>query len=117
MKVYLVLCGAILANACANILMKLAMVKTPKESGLLEVTKSAAKSLSVMLGVICFIIALVLYLYVLSRLPLSVAYPVMTAAGFAIVAAASRLLFTETIGIAQIGGFALIVCGIYLVAK
>lgn len=117
MKVYFVLCGAILANACANILMKFAMVKTPKESGLVEIAKSAAKSLPVAVGVICFVIALVLYLYVLSRMQLSVAYPIMTAAAFAIIATASQLHFSESITITRIGGFALIVCGIYLVAE
>jgi len=116
-KVILVLCGAIFANACANILMKLAMVKTPKDSGLVEIAKSAAKSLPAAIGVFCFIIALVLYLYVLARLPLSVAYPIMTAAGFAIVATASQLLFSESITVSRIGGFAFIVCGIYLVAR
>jgi undecaprenyl phosphate-alpha-L-ara4N flippase subunit ArnE len=97
--------------------MKLAMIRTPKESGLVEVTKSAAKSLPAAVGVLCFIIALVLYLYVLSRMPLSVAYPIMTAAAFAIVASASQLLFSESISVRQIAGFVLIVCGIYLVAK
>lgn len=117
MKVYLAFCGTILANSCANILMKFAVDRTPKESGLIEVTKSAAKSLPAAVGVICFVTALVLYLYVLLRVPLSVAYPIMTAAAFAIVAAASQIFFRESLTLSHIAGFALIVCGIYFVAR
>jgi multidrug transporter EmrE-like cation transporter len=97
--------------------MKVGMSKVGKENDLLETVKSATKSPYVVIGVPFFVIALVLYLYVLTRLPLSVAYPIMVSAAIAIVAFASHCLFNETITIGRIGGFAAIICGIWLIAR
>lgn len=117
MKMYIVLFCAILSNSFANIFMKIGMNRTAKSGNMFETVISGAKSPYVLIGIPFFVIALVLYLYVLSRLPLSVAYPILVSAAIAIVAFASHYLFKENISIGQIGGFGMIICGIWLIAK
>jgi multidrug transporter EmrE-like cation transporter len=84
---------------------------------LLVLLKEKFLSAPIIFGILCFAIALVAYGYVLSKLNLSVAYPIMTSLGFMIVIFASWLIFEEPIGATQIAGFILILSGVWLVAR
>jgi len=57
------------------------------------------------------------YGYVLSKMNLSIAYPLMTSIGFLIVTLVSWVFLKETITLIQIGGFILILLGVWMVAK
>jgi multidrug transporter EmrE-like cation transporter len=59
-------------------------------------------------------LALGAYSFALSRLDLSIAYPIMTSLGLVIVALASILLFGETFNGPKIAGTLLIIFGVIL---
>lgn len=117
MKVYIILVAAIVFNALANITIKVGMLKAEKTANMFEMMSKAMFSPTVILGIGFFGLALVAYSYVLSKVNLSIAYPIMTSLGFLIVILASVLFLKETITMAQILGFVLILAGVWLVAR
>ncbi|MCX7020904.1 MAG: SMR family transporter [bacterium] len=114
---YLALALGIVFNAGANILMKVAMrgIGTLDSLGLGPYAKGMLSSGWLWGGLASFAAALVFYTYVLSKLNLSVAYPVFTSVGFAIVIVVSALMLKESITWWQVAGFVLIVAGVWLV--
>jgi len=114
---YLLLGFGIVFNAGANILMKVAMTRigAAEEIGLAAYAKGMLGSLWLWGGLASFAAALVCYTYVLSKLNLSVAYPVFTSVGFAIVIFVSAFVLGETITWWQVVGFVLILGGVWLV--
>lgn len=113
----LILALAIVFNASANILMKLGAKQIGGLSLSFAGLKAFVLSPFIVVGVISFGLTLVLYTYVLSRMNLSVAYPLMTSVGFLIVAGFSALYLRETIHLPQIIGMVLVVGGLYLIAQ
>lgn len=114
---WFVLVTAITFNAVANILIKAGMVGGDKEQNIILMLRTRWCSPAIIGGIICFGLALAAYSYVLVKMNLSVAYPIMTSAGFAIIAIASVLLFKETLTLMQIIGFVLMSLGIWFVAR
>ncbi len=119
MKSHLIaLVFALLANAAANIMIKAGMNGRPLDPGRPgELLTAIVTNKLVAGGVILFALNVVCYAYVLSRVPLSLAYPIMTSVGFLIVVGASALLFGESLGALQIGGMVLIIVGVAMVAS
>ena len=72
-------------------------------------------SVRLMLALIVYAAATVLWVYVLSSAPLSKAYPVVLL-GAALIPIASHYLFGEPIGLRYIIGFSLVLVGIGLVS-
>jgi len=67
-------------------------------------------------GIIGFALSMLVWLYVLSRLELSVAYP-FVALNYVLILFASHFLLKETITPLKIMGVAVVVIGIYLVSR
>lgn len=87
-------------------------------SGIEAILKSTLLNVWFMAGLTCFGLALVAYKFVLGKgVKLSVAYPLMTTCGFAIVLLASRIFFHETLNPLQWFGIGLLVAGIWLIAS
>lgn len=106
---------AIILNAVANILIKASAIKQNIDdpSGYL---KSFLNPFLIS-GLASFALALVAYRFVLGHgMKLSIAYPIMTTAGFAIVILASKIFFHEDLNLVQWIGIALLAAGIWLVA-
>ncbi len=120
MKIYFVLALAILLNAGANILMKIAMQKSPvfiEQGSMFSSLIQAVKNPWLLLGVSCFGLALVAYSAVLSKINLSIAYPIMTGAGFLIVSIVSALYLKEQLSYLHVMGALLILAGVWLLAS
>lgn len=85
--IFLSLAIAVVLNATANILIKVGMLKIGNLDSLrfLEIMNKMAKNYILWLGCLCFAIALVAFSYALSKVNLSIAYPIMTSLGYAIV--------------------------------
>ena len=113
----LILVLAIVFNALANILMKVGMARVGKPDEPLKLVQEAVKQPALLLGLVSFGLALFAYSYVLTKLNLSIAYPIMISMGLVIVIFASHFILNETITIAQIIGFVLIFGGVWLVAR
>lgn len=102
---------AILLNAAANILMKASAVHKSDEA------IDQILNPFMLAGLASFGLAFLAYRQVLLRgIPLSIAYPIMTTAGFIIVLAASHYWFHEKLDIQQWVGIGLLVTGIWLIA-
>ncbi|MFA5793639.1 MAG: SMR family transporter [Candidatus Brocadiia bacterium] len=115
---YVILTLAIVFNALANILIKVGMTKGGSLDGLkiTEMLLRMAGNYILWLGVTCFILALVAYSYALSKMNLSIAYPIMTSCGYAIVILVSVLFMKEVLNWVQISGLILITAGVWMVA-
>ena len=116
-KAVITLVLAICLNAGANILIKVGMLKIGETNGVGEMIKKALTQPAMWFGVISFGLALAAYSMVLSRLNLSVAYPIMVSMGLIIVVLVSGLVLKEVITPLQIAGFALIIAGVWMVAR
>ena len=114
MYLYFTLILSIVCNAAANILTKFGMARLSAESfSLFRIILNPL----IIGGAICFGISLLSYCYVLSKINLSIAYPILTSACFMIVVLFSWLFLKEKLILIQVAGFFLIVFGIWLVAK
>lgn len=113
----LLLAFAIVGNASANVLIKAGAARIGETTSLGEFLWKAVTSPAIVGGTVLFAVVLGAYSAVLTKVPLSTAYPLMTGLGFLIVVLASSLLFRESIQPPQLLGMALIVLGVWLVAR
>ena len=67
-------------------------------------------------GVVCYMVSLLVWIMGLSRVPVSVAYP-MLSLGYVINAIAAYYLFGESVTITRWLGIGFIILGVWLVAK
>ncbi len=111
---YLLLVLALSLNAAANVLMKLGADQLPAwgDPGMV---KSLLGNPYLITGVFLFALNVAFYVSALTRLNLSVAYPVMMAGGVLVVLCISILLLREPFTMLQLVGSACLVSGIVLV--
>ena len=67
-------------------------------------------------GLACYVVSVVVWILALSRVPVSVAYP-MLSIGYIVNALAAWVLFGESLGAQKLVGIAFIVAGVFLVAR
>ncbi len=108
---------AVVFNGVANVLMKLGMKDAPQVAGASGLIRHYLHSWPVMLGLFLFALNVLAYTQALTKIPLSVAYPIMVSLTGVIVIASSAVLFKEEITLVQWVGFALIVGGVICVAR
>jgi multidrug transporter EmrE-like cation transporter len=113
----IILIFAIVFNALANILIKVGMVRVKETTGVIALIGQAVKQPALIAGVCSFALALACYSVVLTRLNLSIAYPIMVSMGLILVVLASFFLLKETITPLQIAGFLFIIAGVWMVAR
>lgn len=70
----------------------------------------------ILLGFFCYGISVIIWIGVLSRVDVSVAYP-MLSLGYVFNAIMAHYLFNETLSLTQISGILIILLGVYLLAK
>ena len=118
---WLLLLGGVLLNAAAQLLLKAAT----RTSGVLisdggRVSWSAAAELlrafPLWVGLTCYGVSLILWLGALSRVPVSIAYP-MLSIGYVVNAAAAAYLFGEALTTSKVVGIMLIVAGVVMVTR
>ena len=69
-----------------------------------------------LLGAACYVLSLFVWILGLSRVPVSVAYPLLSV-GYVINAIAAHYLFGEAVTVTRWLGIGFIVIGVWLVAK
>lgn len=118
---WLLLLGGVLLNAAAQLLLKAAT----RTSGALvsdagNVSWSAAEGLlrtaPLWAGLACYGVSVLLWLGALSRVPVSIAYP-MLSIGYVVNAFAAAILFGEALTVAKMSGILLIVAGVVILAR
>ena len=112
---WLLLLMALTLNATANILLKLGATQLGELGGP-DLLGRVIQNYYLFAGILLFALNVVFYFGALSRLDLSVAYPVMVAGGTVIVVSVSALLLGEAIDTRQAMGLVLLIAGIVLVS-
>ncbi len=110
---YLLLLVALALNAAANLLLKAGAVRLGPWSEPGIIFRLATNSY-LMAGLLLFALNAAFYVGALTRLNLSVAYPVMVAGGIAIIGSTSVLFLGETLATSQIIGLVLLTAGTIL---
>ena len=67
-------------------------------------------------GMFCYALSLVVWIMALSRVPVSIAYP-MLSIGYVVSAIAAYYLFGESLGVSRWLGMGFIIIGVYLVSR
>jgi multidrug transporter EmrE-like cation transporter len=67
-------------------------------------------------GIVCYVVSLVVWIMGLSRVEVSVAYP-MLSIGYVLNAIAAWYLFGEALSVMRLTGIGIIIIGVYVVAR
>jgi multidrug transporter EmrE-like cation transporter len=110
----------VLLNAAAQLLLKTGATRISalefSWTNLLPMGFQVMTSPAIILGLVFYGISVILWIAVLSRVDVSIAYP-MLSIGYVINAIAAYYLFGEALTAARIGGIFLILVGVYFVAR
>ena len=115
----LVLAGVLL-NAAAQLLLKAGTNRVGEFAFSLDnvvpVGLKIASSPFILGGMACYVVSLAVWILALSRVPVSVAYP-MLSIGYVVNALAAWMLFGESLGAQKLVGIGFIIVGVWLVAR
>ena len=107
-------------NAAAQLLLKAGTNRVGEFSFALDnivpVGSRLAASPFILGGLACYVVSVVVWILALSRVPVSVAYP-MLSVGYVVNAVAAWLLFGESLSMQKLVGIGFIVIGVFLVAR
>lgn len=119
MMFLLILLGVLL-NAGAQLLLKAGMLQIGHfEFSLANALPIGCKilfNIPILIGLSFYVFSVGVWLLVLSRVPVSYAYP-MLSIGYIVNAIAAYFLFGEALGVLRITGIFVIIVGVYLVAQ
>jgi multidrug transporter EmrE-like cation transporter len=120
LQTFVILLIGVLLNAGAQLLLK-AGVRPLGEIGVAPGTllPGIARAMTqgpVLVGLACYVLSVGLWLVALSRVDVSLAYP-MLSLGYVVNAIAAWALFGEAVGVARFGGIALILLGVLVVSR
>jgi multidrug transporter EmrE-like cation transporter len=119
LKIVLLFAGNVAFNVAGNIMMKYGMnaVKNVPLNTFKAVLSSLILNPLLIIGVCSYVLSLVFYIFVLQRVSLNIAYPVVVACTAVLVNIAAQFMLHESITWSQIIGCAVIVGGIYLIVR
>lgn len=110
----------VLLNAGAQLLLKAAMDKIGhfafSWANVWPIGWQVATSPYIILGLLAYVISVVVWILVLSRVSVSVAYP-MVSLGYIVNAIAAYYLLGESLSASRVAGIVVILIGVYLVAR
>lgn len=115
----LVLTGVLL-NACAQLLLKAGVAAAGHIEldlpHLYRTAQSLALEPHILGGLCCYMASVVIWILALSRVEVSIAYP-MLSVGYLVTALAAWQLFGENLSATRVIGILVIIVGVYLVAR
>ena len=117
---FALLMTGVLLNAAAQLLLKagtnvLGVITLDRDTWLGTFAQMATQGYFV-LGAACYVVSLFVWILGLSRVPVSIAYPLLSV-GYVVNAIAAHYLFGETVTFARWLGIGFIVIGVWLVAR
>ena len=120
LQTFLILLMGVLLNAGAQLLLKagvrpLGAIGTAPGTLLPGLAKAMAQG-PVIAGLACYVVSVGLWLVALSRVDVSLAYP-MLSLGYVVNAIAAWALFGEAVGAVRFAGIALILLGVLVVSR
>lgn len=115
----LILCGVLL-NAVAQLLLKAGTNSigyfSYSRDNLLPIALKLATEYHILGGLACYVVSVVVWIVALSRVEVSIAYP-MLSIGYVVNALAAWYLFGEAVGAMRLTGIGIIIIGVYVVAR
>ena len=115
----LVMLGVLL-NASAQLLLKAGTNRVGEfafsADNIFPIGMRLATSPPIVAGLACYVVSVAVWILALSRVPVSVAYP-MLSVGYIVNAVGAWLLFGESITAQKLVGIGFIVIGVFLVAR
>ncbi len=115
----LVLCGVLL-NAAAQLLLKAGMTRIGEFdfhiNNVIPIGLQVAGNIPILLGLAAYVVSVLIWMMVLSRVDVSLAYP-MVSLGYIVNAFAAYFLFNEPLSALRIGGIFIILMGVFIVAR
>lgn len=115
----LVMTGVLL-NAVAQLALKASVSETGiinlDLQSLFTTAGSLVSNLWLWLGLLCYAVSVVVWLLALSRVDVSIAYP-MLSVGYVVNAIAAWQLFGEPLNIGKVVGIGIIIVGVYVLAR
>lgn len=119
MMLVLILSGVLL-NSTAQLLLKTGMLQIGhfefSISNAIPIALKVIVNLPIIAGLTCYVLSVGFWLLVLSRIPVSVAYP-MLSIGYIVNALAAHFLFAEPLTSVKVLGIFVIITGVYIVAQ
>ena len=117
---FLIILTGVLLNAIAQLLLKagtnsLGMLGFGRGEIMAQIVKVISEP-HILGGLTCYVFSVGIWIIALSQVEVSIAYP-MLSVGYVVNAAAAWYLFGETLSQARLAGIAVIIFGVYLVAK
>ena len=117
---FLLVFTGVMLNAAAQLLLKAGV----RDLGVIKLTPSTIFSAGLKLalephiigGLTCYVVSVVVWILALSRVQVSIAYP-MLSLGYVVTAFAAWWLMGEPVNAMRISGIAVIIVGVYLVAR
>lgn len=117
---FALLMTGVLLNAAAQLLLKAGTnelgVITLTRDGWPDTLMRMATQGHFALGAACYVLSLFVWILGLSRVPVSVAYPLLSV-GYIVNAIAAHYLFGEAVTVTRWAGIGFIVVGVFLVAR
>lgn len=114
----------ILTGVLLNAIAQLALKASVNESGpigldlssLFSSAGSLAFNAWLWLGLVCYAVSVVVWILALSRVDVSIAYP-MLSIGYILNAVAAWKLFEEPLSLGRLAGIGIIILGVYVLAR
>lgn len=117
---FLLVFTGVMLNAAAQLLLKAGVNRVGEIKLTLATILSAGWKLAfephILGGLTCYVISVVVWILALSRVQVSIAYP-MLSLGYVVTAVAAWWLMGESLSAIRITGIAVIIVGVYLVAR
>lgn len=115
----LILTGVLL-NAAAQLLLKAGVERVGviglSWNGIVSSGFRLALEPYILGGLLCYVVSVVVWILALSRVEVSIAYP-MLSIGYVVTALAAWALLGESLSMVRIAGIAVIILGVFLVAR
>lgn len=114
----------ILTGVLLNALAQLALKASVSDTGIISLDMQSllssagglASNLWLWLGLICYAVSVVIWILALSRVDVSIAYP-MLSIGYIVNAVAAWHLFDEPMNLGKVVGIGIIIVGVYVLAR
>lgn len=118
MKLFLLMFSSVFLCSVAQLLVKKGMsvlgVVSFSFSQLISLVIAVFTNIYLFLGMVCYGVSVLIWMVVLSRVPVSVAYPV-SSLGFIVTTVFAYFLFNEMITFNKVMGIGFICLGVYLI--
>ncbi len=114
----------IMTGVLLNAIAQLALKASVSETGIINLDLQSlfssavnlASNIWLWLGLMCYAISVVVWILALSRVDVSIAYP-MLSIGYIVNALAASHLFNEPLGPGKLVGIGVIILGVYILAR